>query len=205
MNYLAHLVLSGEDSDLRLGNFIGDAVKGDPHRSYAAPIACGVAFHRWIDSYADHAPAAREVRAALRPVLGKFSGVGVDLLFDHILAKHFDDWYPQFSLRQFATRVQDDLLGRTAEMPLRSQRFLQAMIAHDWLVEYGSREGMLGVCRAMDIRLESRLGVPSPLHRLFEAADAAGMDSIEAGFEPFWQRMQDEAQSIVQGEALMAS
>ena len=204
MNYLAHLVLSGEDSDLRLGNFIGDAVKGDPHRTYAAPIARGVTFHRWIDSYADHAPAAREVRAALRPVLGKFSGVGVDLLFDHMLANQFDGWYPQFSLRQFATRVQNDLNGRTAEMPVRSQRFLQAMIANDWLVNYGSREGMLEVCRAMDIRLESRLGVASPLHRLFEAADAAGFSELEAVFQPFWERMQIEARTVVQDEAVLA-
>lgn len=204
MNYLAHLVLSGEDSDLRLGNFIGDAVKGDPHRHFAAPIARGIEFHRWIDSYTDDAPFARQVRAALRPMLGKFSGVGVDLLFDHILAKHFDDWYPQYSLRQFATRVQNDLNGRAAEMPLRSQRFLQAMIAHDWLVEYGNREGMLAVCRAMDTRLESRLGVASPLHRLFEAADEAGLEDMERAFQPFWQRMQTVARATAEHQALLA-
>jgi acyl carrier protein phosphodiesterase len=96
------------------------------------------------------------------------------------------------------------LLNRTVEMPARSQRFLHAMVAHDWLVQYGSREGMLSVCRSMDARLEQRLRTVSPLHRLFEAADAAGFDDLEASFAPFWMRIQTEARSFVQSESLLA-
>ena len=44
-----------------------------------------------------------------------------------------------------------------------------------------------------------------PLHRLFEAADAAGFDDLEASFEPFWMRIQTEARSFVQTESLLAS
>ena len=204
MNYLAHLVLSGGDSDLLLGNFIGDAVKGDPFKAYAAPIANGVVLHRWIDSNADTAPEARATRAAIRPALGRFSGVGVDLLFDHFLAKNFARLQPETSLRKFADAAQSDLLNRTVEMPARSQRFLHAMVAHDWLLQYGSRAGMLNVCRSMDARLEQRLQVASPLHRLFEAADAAGFDDLEASFAPFWMRIQTEARSFVQSESLLA-
>jgi len=204
MNYLAHLVLSGGDSDLRLGNFIGDAVKGNPFKAYAAPIANGVVLHRWIDSYADTAPEARAARAAIRPVLGRFSGVGVDLLYDHFLAKNFARLHPETSHRDFADAVQSDLLNRTVEMPARSQRFFHAMVAHDWLMQYGSREGMLSVCRSMDARLEQRLQTAGPLHRLFEATDAAGFDDLEASFEPFWMRLQTEAQSFVQSESLLA-
>lgn len=204
MNYLAHLVLSGGYSDLRLGNFIGDAVKGDPFKAYAAPIANGVVLHRWIDSNADTAPEARATRAAIRPALGRFSGVGVDLLFDHFLAKNFARLQPETSLRKFADAAQSDLLNRTVEMPARSQRFLHAMVAHDWLLQYGSRAGMLDVCRSMDARLGQRLQVASPLHRLFEAADAAGFDDLEASFAPFWMRIQTEARSYVQSESLLA-
>ena len=204
MNYLAHLVLSGGDSDLRLGNFMGDAVKGDPFKAFAAPISNGVVLHRWIDSYADTALEARAARAAIRPVLGRFSGVGVDLLYDHFLAKNFARLHPETPLREFADAAQRDLLNRTVEMPARSQRFLHAMVAHDWLVNYGSREGMLEVCRSMDARLEQRLQIASPLHRLFEAADAAGFDDLEAAFATFWMRIQTKARSFVQSESLLA-
>ena len=188
---------------MRLGNFIGDAVKGDPFKAYAAPIANGVVLHRWIDSYADTAPEARAARAAIRPVLGRFSGVGVDLLYDHFLAKNFARLHPETSLREFADAAQNDLLNRTVDMPARSQRFLRAMVAHDWLVQYGSRQGMLDVCRSMDARLEQRLQTTSPLHRLFEAADAAGFDGLEAPFALFWMRIQTEARSFVQSESLL--
>ena len=178
--------------------------KGDPFKTYAAPIANGIVLHRWIDSYADTAPEARAARAAIRPILGQFSGVGVDLLYDHFLAKNFAQLHPEIALEEFVEAAQSDLLNRTVEMPARSQRFLHAMVAHDWLVEYGSREGMLNVCRSMDARLEQRLQTSGPLHRLFEAADAAGFDDLEASFEPFWMRIQTEARSFVQSASLLA-
>ena len=183
---------------------MGDAVKGDPFKAYAAPIANGIVLHRWIDSYADTAPEARAARAAIRPMLGRFSGVGVDLLYDHFLAKNFTQLHPETALPEFAEAAQSDLLNRTLEMPARSQRFLHAMVAHDWLVEYGSRQGMLSVCRSMDARLEQRLQTTGPLYLLFEAADAAGFDDLEASFEPFWMRIQTEARSFVQSESLLA-
>lgn len=198
MNYLAHLVLSGDDASLRLGNFIGDAVKGDPQRTYAPAVARGIHFHRWIDSYADSAPESKSVRAALRPVLGRFSAVGVDLLYDHFLASNFAELHPAVALPEFAQTTQQQLLERIGEMPERSQRFLRAMVAHNWLVGYASRAGMLEVCRSMDARLEQRLGVAkSPLHRLFEAADGAGIASLEEEFKAFWERFQDKAQAHV--------
>ena len=195
MNYLAHLVLSGDDADLRLGNFIGDAVKGDPKRTHPSAVVRGIRFHRWIDGYADAAAEAQRARAALRPLLGRFSAVGVDLLYDYFLAKNFTEFHPSLTLPAFANATQSLLLERLDEMPERSQRFLRAMVANDWLVGYASRPGMLEVCRSMDVRLEQRLGVASPLHRLFEAADGAGVEALEGEFESFWQRIQDAAQS----------
>lgn len=38
MNYLAHIFLSGPDRQIRLGNFIGDAVKGNSYNDYPPAI-----------------------------------------------------------------------------------------------------------------------------------------------------------------------
>ncbi|MFT6854749.1 MAG: acyl carrier protein phosphodiesterase, partial [Cyclobacteriaceae bacterium] len=38
MNFLAHLFLSGENHQLRLGNFIGDFVKGKKMNTYSPEI-----------------------------------------------------------------------------------------------------------------------------------------------------------------------
>ena len=36
MNYLAHLLLSGNDEDVIFGNFIGDAIKGKQYQTIQA-------------------------------------------------------------------------------------------------------------------------------------------------------------------------
>ncbi|MGY8940884.1 MAG: acyl carrier protein phosphodiesterase [Flavobacteriales bacterium] len=180
MNYLAHLVLGGCDPDLMLGNFIGDAVKGSPHRTLPKRVADGVMLHRWIDTTADEHELSGISRAELRPVLGRMSGVGLDLLHDYFLARHFDVFMPDWpgGLEGFARHVESQLSLRSAEMPERSGRFLEAMKRNDWLVGYGDRDRMLDVCRSMDDRIswDSHLGL------LFDAVDAVDEVVLESRF-----------------------
>lgn len=187
MNYLAHLVLSGNDSDVLLGNFIGDAIKGRDYVGYPPRVAHGIRLHRQIDSFADHHPIALKARAQLRPMLGRFSAVGVDLLYDYFLSRNFQSITGQGSIELFARRAEASLQPRMAEMPTRSQRFFEAMVEHDWLVGYGSEMGMMEVCRAMDHRLTKRFGVETPLKHLFEAARLAGYADMKADFASFWK------------------
>lgn len=57
MNYLAHLYLSGESDEIKLGNFIGDFVKGNKYQHYPEMVAYGIQLHRKIDSFtATHQP-----------------------------------------------------------------------------------------------------------------------------------------------------
>lgn len=187
MNYLAHLVLSQLNPDLMLGNFIGDAVKGNPNLQYDATIAEGIQLHRWIDSYADSHPIGKETRASLRPHLGRFSGVGVDLLFDHFLSKNFNELVPEIDLEHFIECALGELNERQPIMPVRSRNFFHAMKANDWLKGYGDRQAMLRVCQSMDVRLQERLGVEPTLHQLFVAADEAGYEFLQGRFEIFWK------------------
>jgi len=143
--------------------------------------------HRQIDSFADHHPIALKARAQLRPMLGRFSAVGVDLLYDYFLSSNFQSITGQESIELFARRAEASLQTRVAEMPTRSQRFFEAMVEHDWLVGYGSEMGMMEVCRAMDHRLTKRFGVETPLKHLFEAARLAGYADMKADFASFWK------------------
>ena len=188
MNYLAHLVLGGADSDVRLGNFIGDSIKGNQVAQYPDAVAAGIVLHRWIDSFADAHPIASSARAALRPRLGRLSAVGVDLLYDHFLAKNFEQCCPHLvGLASYAGNVLQDLDQRKSEMPLRSRRFFEAMKTHNWLVGYGVRSEMEVVSRSMDHRIAERLGVPSNLVEIFEAAEEHGWEELEESFFVFWK------------------
>jgi hypothetical protein len=105
--------LGGTDSDVRLGNFIGDSIKGNQLNRYPEGVAEGIRFHRWVDHFADSHPIALDARAALRSRLDRLAPVGVDMLYDHFLAKNFNRCCPDLpSLAEYAQHVMLDLEGR---------------------------------------------------------------------------------------------
>ena len=60
MNYLAHTFLSGDSDQVRIGNFIGDYVKGSDFNFYPEGIKKGIILHRHIDYFTDNHPVVQE-------------------------------------------------------------------------------------------------------------------------------------------------
>ena len=83
MNFLAHIYLSGEDTPLMIGNFIGDFVKGNEYKNFPADIQNGVLLHREIDSYTDSHEIVLESKKRLREKYRHYSGVITDIFYDH--------------------------------------------------------------------------------------------------------------------------
>jgi hypothetical protein len=55
MNFLAHIYLSGESDEIKVGNFIGDYVKGKNWEKYPERSSEAFLLHRKIDSFTDRA------------------------------------------------------------------------------------------------------------------------------------------------------
>src|SRR5665213_700385 len=92
MNYLAHFFLSGDKENLILGNFIADSVKGKQIELYAEEIRVGIKMHRSIDFFTDtHAVTSRS-KNLLRNEFNHYSGVIVDIFYDHFLAKNWNEF-----------------------------------------------------------------------------------------------------------------
>ena len=89
MNFLAHIYLSGDDSLLKIGNFIADRVRGKEYLNYELRIQQGILLHREIDSYTDFHPIFRQSKRKLSARYNHYSGVIVDVLYDHFLAKNW--------------------------------------------------------------------------------------------------------------------
>ena len=53
MNFLAHIYLSGNEEDVKIGNFIGDYIKGSAFHIFPEKIKQGILLHRFIDSFTD--------------------------------------------------------------------------------------------------------------------------------------------------------
>ncbi len=148
MNYLAHLYLSGEDEKIVVGNFIGDYVKGKKYLNYPAEIQKGILLHRNIDSFTDGHLKFREAKKLFRPDFGLYSGVVVDLFFDHLLAKNWYS-YSNLPLRDFTKWVHAVLLSNYRHLPARVKGFLPWLIQNRRLESYAQKSGISRSLEAM--------------------------------------------------------
>jgi len=142
MNYLAHLCLSGIDEELMVGNFIADEVRGKNFGTrYRAGISRGIALHRAIDSFTDKHPRHHQCRQRLYDKHHHYSGVIVDIYFDHLLTRQWTR-FNKTPLDEFVTYCFRALSAYKNEMPEKMPLMLERMIRHNWLINYQSFEGL---------------------------------------------------------------
>jgi acyl carrier protein phosphodiesterase len=158
MNYLAHLFLSGSSDDIRLGNFIGDSVKGRDFGEFPEAVQSGIRLHRAIDRYTDSHPVVARSRKRLAGQFRKFAGVVSDVFYDHYLALDWPDYSNQ-RLSEFAETTYVRLGAQLPVMPERSRRFYVYMRNTNALERYATIEGIDDVMRRMAkrTRFESRM------------------------------------------------
>ncbi len=141
MNYLAHQFLAGNDREIRLGNFIADHVKGSRLAYLPEKVVAGIYMHRFIDSYTDSHLAVRNLKRFLRADLGKYTGVAIDVYFDHFLARDWAKFHPQ-ALGVYTKEVYSIMNSYKGLIPEKAVGMLYYMELHDWLFHYGTMEGM---------------------------------------------------------------
>lgn len=151
MNILAHLYLSGEVSELMIGNFIADHVKGQQLLLYSPGIQNGIKLHRFIDSYTDEHPAVRDIRKILYQEIGKYAPVISDVLYDHFLAKSWVNYHHE-TLENYADEKYKYLKNHQHLMPEKTKYMLPFLIQYNWLVAYRSFEGLQQVFNGMNRR-----------------------------------------------------
>lgn len=159
MNFLAHLFLSGENTEIKVGNFIGDFVKGrNLGERFGKEIAKGISLHREIDWFTDRHPIVKKSKDRLRPKYHHYSGVIVDVFFDHFLAKNFDR-YSEMLLPDFADECYGIIQQRNSILPEEVKYLMPYMINGNWLANYAKIEGIHRALSGMSRRtkFESRM------------------------------------------------
>lgn len=142
MNYLAHLYLSGDDQQIIVGNFIGDYVKGKDYTRYPEKIQTGIKLHRAIDTFTDTHKNCREAKHYFRNDFGLYSGIVVDFIYDHILARNWEV-FSTSKLSVFANFIHVVLQSNVLFLPGRVQNFLPFLIQHKRLESYATKEGIM--------------------------------------------------------------
>ncbi len=165
MNFLAHVHLSGKNNDLMVGNFIADAVKGNASLKYSGDVLKGIRLHRLIDTFTDAHRLHKKSRDLVREDFGKFSGIVVDIYYDHFLAKNWEA-FSEEPLRNFTSRVYKELSKRLLMVPSHTQRILPFMISQNWLLNYANFEGLDNVFHGMDRRTKHISGMQNAVEVL---------------------------------------
>jgi len=89
MNFLAHSLMGFDDDALIAGQFCGDFVRGRDLSQFPEAVERGIRMHRFLDIYTDSFPALQAARADIQQLPRRFSGIVVDVLFDHYLARNW--------------------------------------------------------------------------------------------------------------------
>lgn len=141
MNFLAHLALANNNKPFIIGNFIADQIKGRKIFDYPDEIRKGIIHHRFIDEFTDTNFHVIEGKKILRGKYDKYSGIILDVFFDHLLIKHWSEFYPN-NHKEFIKAMYLLLQQNKLSMPDSSIMILENMVKYNWLEGYESIHGI---------------------------------------------------------------
>ncbi|AMQ56391.1 ACP phosphodiesterase [Algoriphagus sanaruensis] len=141
MNFLAHAYLSFDQEKILVGNFAADFIKGRDLHLYEEGIQMGIMLHREIDTFTDTHPLVKAGQSYLRPKFRHYSTVISDIFFDYFLAKNWSTYSNQ-PLENFAIKTYDLMEQYHDQLPEDFNQMLNWMKNQNWLVAYGSHEGI---------------------------------------------------------------
>ncbi|MGC8824583.1 MAG: ACP phosphodiesterase [Bacteroidales bacterium] len=148
MNFLAHLFLSGSNEEIRLGNFIGDYVKGHEYKKYPPNVRKGIMLHRQIDNFTDSHPIVRQHKSLFYQKYHKYSGIVTDILYDHFLSTHWNRFSDE-ALADYIDEMYRWIENNVENLPTDMQRIVPSLIKNQWLRAYSTLEGIESVLIGM--------------------------------------------------------
>ncbi len=148
MNFLAHLHLSGNNDDVKIGNFIGDAVKGKSYQKFTPDIQKGILLHRKIDYFTDQHAITKDLSRLFNKKYSKYSGIVVDIMYDYFLANNWAN-YSNLQLEQFISDSYTLLMINFRVLPIRIKKFLPFLIGKNRLLSYRNIGGIESVLTVM--------------------------------------------------------
>jgi acyl carrier protein phosphodiesterase len=157
MNWLAHILLSKPNVENRLGNLLGDLVKGKDLDRLNCELRQGVARHYAIDKFTDNHPTVRISKQRIDRAYVKFAGILIDVFYDHLLVKNWD-LYSELSFADFTAEIYSSFQNYPGEIPQVAKEVIGRMIDGDWLSNYRDLAGVAHALNRIDVRIQARMG-----------------------------------------------
>lgn len=167
MNFLAHIFLSGNNDLIKIGNFMADGIRGNDYLEYPEEIQKGIILHRAIDTFTDAHSIWRQSKHRLHERYGHYSGVIIDILYDHFLAKNWNT-YSNENLEDYVERFYQSLKDNYDVLSPKTKKLMPYMIESNWLVSYASIAGIERILFQMDYRTKHRAHMHNAVQELQE-------------------------------------
>ncbi len=167
MNYLAHIYLSGDNKMIKIGNFMADSIRGKSYEVYERDIKRGILLHRAIDSFTDMHPIYRQSKHRLHSKYGHYSGVIMDIFYDHFLAKNWS-LYSKTPLEEFTTDFYILLETNYEILTDKVKSIIPHMRNKNWLLSYSTIEGLQIIMNQMNYRIKNRVPMDESIQELQE-------------------------------------
>ncbi len=155
MNFLSHLYLSQNNTNIMIGNFIADHVRGNQFGHFNAEIQQGIFLHREIDTFTDAHEIVRKSKRRLHKRYRHYDGVIIDIFYDYFLAKNWST-YSAIPLDLYTHSIYNLFREKSDELPVKSQQFIKYMIEYDILYNYQFEEGIARVLSGMNNRTKGK-------------------------------------------------
>ncbi|MDQ7960258.1 acyl carrier protein phosphodiesterase [Flavobacterium lindanitolerans] len=154
MNFLAHIYLSGNNDFMKIGGFMADGVRGKDYEHFPDDIRKGILLHRAIDTFTDAHAVFRISKHRLHERYGHYSGVIIDVFYDHFLAKNWQD-YSDEKLDVFVQNFYQSLEDNFDMLTPKVQNMLPHMERGNWLWNYQFVDGIGTILSQMDRRTKN--------------------------------------------------
>ena len=155
MNWLAHILLAEPNVESRLGNLLGDLVKGTARKELNPELQRGIACHTAIDCFTDIHPIVMQSKVRITPHQRRFAGVIVDVLYDHLLIENWE-LYCSIPIDDFIREIYTNF-GEYSAIPVTTKTQIDRMIQDDLLRSYRDLAGVEAALRRISRRLECRM------------------------------------------------
>lgn len=185
MNFLAHIYLSGENELIKIGNFMADGIHGKKLDHFPEEITKGILLHRAIDSFTDAHPIFRQSTKRLHKNYHHYSGIIVDIFYDHFLAKNWNH-YSDEKLEDYVDQFYQSLYKNQKHLTEKTIKIMPYMIEQNWLANYKHVNGIERILSQMDNRIKNDSNMRYSIKELQEFNS-----KFEEEFTSFFKELQN--------------
>ena len=134
---------------------MADGIRGRDYLIFPEQVKKGILLHRQIDTFTDAHPTFRISKHRLHENYGHYSGVIVDIFYDHFLAKNWN-LYSKEKLSDFVANFYQSLQDNHEILSEKAKAMLPYMLKFNWLESYQTVHGIERILTQMDSRTKNQ-------------------------------------------------